>query len=215
MKGMSLKGWLRVVVQVVVGLAIAWFVGLYRQSAREGSEGTNKVFVQAVQDTRTLLRVTSLEGVRSVPVTREKDGVGVFALGYYRFRISYEIEQLQYFIQGDTLRIQMPPAVVSVLEHEEYGFQVLDVWGTNIWKRLTGARLPLEEENELREAAIRTLRYELYQDGTVARADEHAKELILNMLSLVPGTVIIDERKARPLESSLIPSEIFSLGTDD
>ncbi|MDO5036391.1 MAG: DUF4230 domain-containing protein [Porphyromonas sp.] len=186
----------RVIAVLILLLAIplvVWLVRLASSSYRSEKEGTNKVFSQAVMDSRQLLRVTALEAVRSVPITREEKGVGVFALGYYRVRISYDVERLQYFISGDTLRLQLPPAEVSVLEHEEMGFEVLDVWGTDFWTRLKGARLSLSEENKLRVQAMQQLRAELYRDGTVERANEQAKQVLLDMLSLVPGTVIIED----------------------
>lgn len=178
-----------IVALIIVIIAIVIIVTDIRQSRRQKT--TNKVLYSAITDVRSIVRVTSLEGIRSVPVSYKEDGIGAFGIGTYRFRISYNAEEMDTYIQGDTLLVRLPHEKVTILEDETAGFKVIDVWGTNIFSRFAGAQLTLRQENKMRSKAMAQVNSDIKTQGLKLQARTHAMTMISNMLSLVPGTVIV------------------------
>lgn len=171
---------------IVAGLLISAHL-----RGRRASETTHRILHSTIADVQSIVRITSLEGVRSVPVKYEKNGVGAFGIGSYRFHISYDVERLESYIQGDTIVVRLPHETVTILEDEGQGFKVLDVWGTNVLSRMAGPRLSIEQENQMRSQAMAQVRSDLKHEGVISQARSHALTLISDMLSLVPGTVIV------------------------
>lgn len=166
----------------------------------------NEIYPSVVRDIKELLRVTTLEGDRTVPVTLEENGVGAFAIGSYKVRISYDVEQLETYQMGDTLLVRLPQEEIKILENDQVGFRVIDVWGTTLWKRLSGPQLSLEQENRMRTMAADQLRKELARDGSVQKARTQAIHAVSDMLSLVPGTVLVLEPVEGKKQGLLPPS---------
>ena len=183
-------------VKAVILIAILLFliVGFFTVRniiLKRQQETTHKVLYSAITDVRSVVRVTSLEGIRSVPVHYEKDGVGAFGVGTYRFRITYDVDQMDSYVHGDSIIVRLPKEKITILEDESQGFKVLDVWGTNIFSRFIGPDLSVDRENRMRATAMAQVDSDLRSQGIVKQARDHAMTLITDMLSLVPGTVIV------------------------
>lgn len=174
------------VVLLIIGMLISKHI-----HKRNSDETTHRVLSSAIADVQSVVRVTSLEGIRSVPVKYEKDGTGAFGVGTYRFRISYDVENMDAYVQGDSIIVRLPKEKVTILEDEHQGFRVLDVWGTNIFSRFSGPRLTIANENMMRSTAMAQVKSDLKNEGIISQARSHAMSIISNMLSLVPGTVIV------------------------
>lgn len=201
----KMKGTLRIALTLtMVTTVIALLLWLLQSLSGREERSSNRLLYSAVTDIRSIVRVTSMEGVRSVPVEYSEDGIGAFGVGTYRFRISYDVEKLESYIQGDTLVVRLPREQVTILEDETAGFKVLDIWGTNVLKRLSGPKLTIQAENKMRSKAMAQVRSDLNNEGVPAKARSHAISLIGEMLSLVPGTVIVIDADA-PLPPSLLP----------
>ena len=197
-----------VIVLFVVALS-AFFIVKHRTTGHQNSEA---VYASMIKDIKELIRVTTLEGDRMIPVTLEDKGVGAFALGSYKVRISYNVEALETYQLGDTLLVRLPREEVTILENDRVGFRVIDVWGTTVWSRLRGVTLTLEQENRMREIAKSRLRKDLQRDGSIQEARNNAIHAVSDMLSVVPGTVIVLEPAAtRP---GLPPATVRRLGTE-
>ncbi|MBR8763916.1 hypothetical protein IX335_001140 [Porphyromonas levii] len=162
---------------------------LYRSCTAKPAENT--ILLSASSDAKEIVRLTALEGDQVVPVTFRKGGIGAFGIGYYRTRIYFDVEQMAHAIVGDTLYLRLPEPQVQILEEQQQGFHVLDVWGENILTRLQGPQLSVEDENQMKAKAIKTLRAQLLRDGSLDRAKTQATEMIHKMFSLIPGTVIL------------------------
>lgn len=152
---------------------------------------TSDILLTASEDAREMVRLTSLEGERIVPVTYKNGGIAAFGIGYYRTRITFDVGQMEHLIIGDTLYLRMPEPQIQILENQQQGFRILDVWGENILTRFQGAHLSLESENQMKEKAMKTLKSELLRDGSIERAKHQASDMILKMFTLIPGTVIL------------------------
>lgn len=189
---------------IIIGvIALLLFLFL---SKRTKSEKQPEIFLSVANDLREMVRLTTIEGERIVPITYKGKGVSAFGIGHYRARISFDVENIQQAIQGDTIYLVLPEPQVQILEHEENGFTVYDVWGNNIATRIFGAKLSVADENEMKRKAMRQLQSDLRQDGTTERAKAEARELLHKMFGIVPGTVIVlDTPAALPPTAQPIP----------
>ena len=151
--------------------------------------------LSAVTGVRDVLRVTSVEGERAVPVTYHgKDGTNAFGVGSYRYRISYDVDSLKSYRSGDTLLlIRLPKEEIRIYEDEMRGFRVLDVWGSGFLKNLFGTSLSSDQENAMKQMATNRLLQIIETDGTVSKAREEAITTVSEMFSLsaIGGKVVV------------------------
>lgn len=168
-------------------------IGYWAYNSWRTAEPKNQVLLNVAEDAKELVRLTTLEDERVVAIEYDESGVGAFGVGHYRVRISFDIEAMETEVSEDTLWVRVPQPQVTILEHEERGFEVVDVWGNDILNRLKGPSLSAEQENRMKAQAMSKLRSELYQDGSVQRAKDQAVEMLHSMLGIVPGVVIIEE----------------------
>lgn len=187
---------------IVLGVVfIAIGIMVYYQLKQK--EDQHNYLVAMATDAKSLVRVSTIEGERTVPVSYRHNGKAAFGIGHYRVRIGFDIEQMPYAISDDTLFLRLPAPQVQILEHEDYGFRVLDVWGEDFITRLMGQGLTVEEENAMKRQAIATLHKELREEGQLERAKQEVTDLLLNMYSVIPGIVIIlDEDDPLPNEQA-------------
>lgn len=175
-----------------VGIAVWVVVGLRHRAHKD--DGTREMLT-AISSVREVLRLTSVEGTRVVPVNyTSKSGTKAFGVGTYRYRITFDIDSLKSYRSGDSLLIiRLPEEDIRILEDEEEGFRVLDVWATGFLGGFFGTTLSTAEENNMKEMATNRLRQFLENDGTVERARASAVETIGEMfvLSVSQGRVVV------------------------
>lgn len=185
-----LKLFLGIIALVAAFLLIYVFLGT--PGKKQDTEGE---MLSAVRSVREVLRVTSVEGTRVIPVTyKGRNGTNAFAVGRYRYRISYDIDSVKSYRSGDSLLIvRLPQETVRILEDEKEGFRVLDVWGTGFLGNLFGTSLKTEDENKMKQMATNRLRQILETDGTVSKARDAALSTVGEMfaLSVIGGRVIV------------------------
>lgn len=180
----------KLVIYIIIGVLLMLSGALlYRACTADSS--TSTILLSASSDAKEMVRLTSLEGEQVVPVTFRKGGIGAFGIGHYRTRISFDIEQMDHAIIGDTLYLRLPEPQIQILEDQQQGFRVLDVWGENIITRLQGPKLSVEDENQMKAKAIKILTAELRNNGSLDKAKDQATEMIHKMFNLIPGTVIL------------------------
>lgn len=186
-----------VIVAAVIGILLLW------PTKREKEP---EIYLSVATELREIVRLTTMEGERVVPIKYSNKGIGAFGIGHYRIRISFDIEQMQQMIQGDTIYLVLPDPEVQILEHEEYGFTIYDVWGENIATRLMGPKLSVTDENEMKRRAMNQLKRDIQNDGSIERAKTEAIELLHKLFDMIPGTVIIlDDPSMAPQEATRIP----------
>lgn len=185
-----LKLFLGIIALVAAFLLVYVFLGT--PGKKQDTEGE---MLSAVRSVREVLRVTSVEGTRVVPVTyKGRNGTNAFAVGRYRYRISYDIDSVKSYRSGDSLLIvRLPQETVRILEDEKEGFRVLDVWGTGFLGNLFGTSVKTEDENKMKQMATNRLRQILETDGTVSKARDAALSTVGEMfaLSVIGGRVIV------------------------
>ena len=208
---MTAKRQMPMLLKVMIGVLALWIVAAVWNGCRKRSEAEDptRKMIASVLGVRDVLRVTTVEGERAVPVTYNgADGTNAFGVGTYRYRISYDIDSLRSYRSGDSLLlIRLPKETVRILEDESEGFRILDVWGAGFLRRLLGTALTTEHENRMKQMATNRLLQILETDGTISKAREEAIETVgeLFSLSVIGGRVVVlppldPDVKREPLE---------------
>ena len=92
---------------------------------------------------------------------------------------------------GDTLFVRLPQPEVAILEDETRGFVLVDVWSRDLGTNFIGPRLSTQQENAMRLRAVEEARRRVSSAENLSRARSEAGAVLADMLSIVPGTVIV------------------------
>lgn len=180
-------------VMVLIGLAllILGVVLVLRGERAKERTRLSHLYDTVITDITDVLRVTVLESEEVVPVTYRTGRTEAFGVGHYRTRIYFDVEQLAAVQHGDTLFVRLPQPEVAILEDETRGFVLVDVWSRDLGTNLIGPRLSTQEENAMRLKAVEEARRRVSSAENLSRARSEAGAVLADMLSIVPGTVIV------------------------
>lgn len=180
-------------VMVLIGLAllILGVVLVLRGERVKERTRLSHLYDTVITDITDVLRVTVLESEEVVPVTYRTGRTEAFGVGHYRTRIYFDVEQLAAVQHGDTLFVRLPQPEVAILEDETRGFVLVDVWSRDLGTNLIGPRLSTQQENAMRLKAVEEARRRVSSAENLSRARSEAGAVLADMLSIVPGTVIV------------------------
>ena len=180
------KGLYAIVLVVLALLIIGGVLILRGERAKERTR-LSHLYDTVITDITDVLRATVLESEEVVPVNYRTGRTEAFGVGHYRTRIYFDVEQLAAVQHGDTLFVRLPQPEVAILEDETRGFVLVDVWSRDLGTNLIGPRLSTQEENAMRLEARRRVS----SAENLSRARSEAGAVLADMLSIVPGTVIV------------------------
>lgn len=178
---------------VLIGIALLIIGGVLVLRGERAKERTrlSHLYDTVITDITDVLRVTVLESEEVVPVNYRTGRTEAFGVGHYRTRIYFDVEQLAAVQHGDTLFVRLPQPEVAILEDETRGFVLVDVWSRDLGTNLIGPRLSTQEENAMRLKAVEEARRRVSSAENLSRARSEAAAVLADMLSIVPGTVIV------------------------
>lgn len=178
---------------VLIGLALLILGVILVLRGERAKERTrlSHLYDTVITDITDVLRVTVLESEEVVPVTYRTGRTEAFGVGHYRTRIYFDVEQLAAVQHGDTLFVRLPQPEVAILEDETRGFVLVDVWSRDLGTNLIGPRLSTQQENAMRLKAVEEARRRVSSAENLSRARSEAAAVLADMLSIVPGTVIV------------------------
>lgn len=178
---------------VLVGLAllILGVVLVLRGERAKERTRLSHLYDTVITDITDVLRVTVLESEEVVPITYRTGRTEAFGVGHYRTRIYFDVEQLAAVQHEDTLFVRLPQPEVAILEDETRGFVLVDVWSRDLGTNLIGPRLSTQQENAMRQKAVEEARRRISSAENLSRARSEAGAVLADMLSIVPGTVIV------------------------
>lgn len=182
---------LYVIVLIGLALLILGVVLVLRGERAKERTRLSHLYDTVITDITDVLRVTVLESEEVVPVTYRTGRTEAFGVGHYRTRIYFDVEQLAAVQHRDTLFVRLPQPEVAILEDETRGFVLVDVWSRDLGTNLIGPRLSTQEENAMRLKAVEEARRRVSSAENLSRARSEAGAVLADMLSIVPGTVIV------------------------
>ena len=167
---------LYIAIPVLLLLIIGAVLLLRGERAKERTR-LSHLYDTVITDITDVLRVTVLESEEVVPVRYRTGRTEAFGVGHYRTRIYFDVERLAAVQHGDTLF----------------------VWSRDFGTNLIGPHLSTTQENEMRLKAVEEARRRVSSAENLSRARSEAAAVLTDMLSLVPGTVVVYTSPFDPL----------------
>lgn len=156
----------------------------------------DKVTIEAarINEVKSMVSLCAMEIYREVPVLDTVNDKVIVAVQKQQGSISFDIENLHFDDEGDTVRLVLPHEMVEIRESaEDNAWQVIDTKNIGFLGVIRRDRLTDREENRVKAKLRRNAISSLYKDGTVARArTEAAKnlELMLEKIYRKPVKVV-------------------------
>ena len=194
----KLRKGLYIAIPVLLLLIVGAVLLLRGERAKERTR-LSHLYDTVITDITDVLRVTVLESEEVVPVRYRTGQTEAFGVGHYRTRIYFDVERLAAVQLGDTLFVRLPQPEVAVLEDETRGFVLVHVWSRDFGTNLIGPHLSTKQENEMRLKAVEEARRRVSSAENLSRARSEAAAVLTDMLSLVPGTVVVYTSPFDPL----------------
>lgn len=124
---------------------------------------------------KTMVRLSSVEIYREVPVVDTVNSKVICAIQKQRGSISFDIEKLRIDSVGDTLIITLPREIIDIYEATDpNSWQVVDTKAIGNLSMIQSGKLTNYEENIVKSRLKAKAKRELYRDGTVQRARTEA-----------------------------------------
>lgn len=174
---------------VAVGVGVALFLLARDKKQIDVMDGR-------VAHIKTMVRLSSVEIYREVPVVDTVNSKVICAIQKQRGSISFDIEKLRIDSVGDTLIITLPREIIDIYEATDpNSWQVVDTKAIGNLSMIQSGKLTNYEENIVKSRLNAKAKRELYRDGTVQRARTEATANLRSLAEkLYRKPVIVKER---------------------
>lgn len=183
--------YLIVLIVVIAIIAILIVVSRYMVSRSEKSIDVDKGRIERLA---SMVELCSVEIYNEMPVVDTVHNKVIFAIQKQRGSISFNMENLQADMSGDTIRVILPPEVVKLREStDNNSWRVIDTKATGPFSLIRRNKISLEEENAVKRKVIKRSVKALYENGTVARAraeGAHNLKMLLENIYRKPVEII-------------------------
>lgn len=183
--------YLIVLIVVIAIIAILIVVSRYMVSRSEKSIDVDKGRIERLA---SMVELCSVEIYNEMPVVDTVHNKVIFAIQKQRGSISFNMENLQADMSGDTIRVILPPEVVKLREStDNNSWRVIDTKATGPFSLIRRNKISLEEENAVKRKVIKRSVKALYENGTVARARSegaHNLKMLLENIYRKPVEII-------------------------
>lgn len=144
-----------------------------------------------VEDVTGMVKLCALEIHDDVPMRDSINGKWIFAKGKVNGYVTFDVEQMQYEVKGDTIVVILPPENVEIYESTDKGaYRVYDSWDNSLFGNNV---LTVNEENLLKERLKQRYIKAIYSKGYVRRARMTAKETLTKLFGHLDGVVILED----------------------
>ncbi len=118
-----------------------------------------------------MVQLCALDIYSEVPVLDTINDKVMFAVQKQRGSISFDLENLDTDMSGDTIRITLPPEIIELHEAtDKNSWEVIDTKAIGPLAFLRSDKMTVEEENAIKANIERRSKRLLYRNGTVKRA---------------------------------------------
>lgn len=142
-----------------------------------GSEKRIDIEKGRIDKLSNMVQLCSMEIYNEMPVVDTVHNKVIFAIQKQRGSISFNVDNLQADLSGDTVKIILPPEMVELREStDNNSWRVVDTKSIGALSIIRSNKITLEEENAIKRKIIKKSVKDLYDNGTVARARAEASE---------------------------------------
>lgn len=178
-----------IVITVIIILCFWWG---YRSFRREHSE--LQTLPAKAGEIEKMVKLSSLEIV-SEEIFKDTINIkAVVSRVKAKIYIGFDIEHIPMTERGDTLFVQLPRETIEAFEATDNGYQILDVWNTQMPDEPAPTPLSTDEENIVKRRIKQRLIERTYERGYVRRARANALRSLAVYFSRFKDNVIVIDR---------------------
>lgn len=169
---------------------ILLIVSLNRKSSRQSGDLT--IDGAIVKEVESMVRLCSMDIYEETPVKATIGNRHLFGRITLKGSITFDLERIALKMSGDTLRVQLPPEKVEILEStDKDSYIVIDTWNDRF---MGSGSFTTAEENKIKEKVKQNAIKSIYRKGYVKRARAEAAENLTAMLSaLISKPVVVTD----------------------
>lgn len=173
----------------IVALALFFWLGVPKRSIEVGKG--------QISDVKTMAQLCTVDLYNELPVLDTINNKVLFAIQKQRGSVSFDLENMQVNIEGDTVRVVLSPEIVEINEAtEDNSWQVIDSKNISVngFNLLASDKLTDEEENQIKANIKAKSKKILYHNGTIERARaEGVKNLQTLMTKVYRKPVVVTD----------------------
>lgn len=166
---------------------ILLIVSLNRKSSRQSGDLT--IDGAIVKEVESMVRLCSMDIYEETPVKATIGNRHLFGRITLKGSITFDLERIALKMSGDTLRVQLPPEKVEILEStDKDSYIVIDIWNDRF---MGSGSFTTAEENKIKEKVKQNAIKSIYRKGYVKRARAEAAENLTAMLSALTSKPVV------------------------
>lgn len=166
---------------------ILLIVSLNRKSSRQSGDLT--IDGAMVKEVESMVRLCSMDIYEETPVKATIGNRHLFGRITLKGSITFDLERIALKMSGDTLRVQLPPEKVEILEStDKDSYIVIDTWNDRF---MGSGSFTTAEENKIKEKVKQNAIKSIYRKGYVKRARAEAAENLTAMLSALTSKPVV------------------------
>lgn len=166
---------------------ILLIVSLNRKSSRQSGDLT--IDGAIVKEVESMVRLCSMDIYEETPVKATIGNRHLFGRITLKGSITFDLERIVLKMSGDTLRVQLPPEKVEILEStDKDSYIVIDTWNDRF---MGSGCFTTAEENKIKEKVKQNAIKSIYRKGYVKRARAEAAENLTAMLSALTSKPVL------------------------
>lgn len=166
---------------------ILLIVSLNRKSSRQSGDLT--VDGAMVKEVESMVRLCSMDIYEETPVKATIGNRHLFGRITLKGSITFDLERIALKMSGDTLRVQLPPEKVEILEStDKDSYIVIDTWNDRF---MGSGSFTTAEENKIKEKVKQNAIKSIYRKGYVKRARAEAAENLTAMLPALTSKPVV------------------------
>lgn len=168
-----------VVITVIAGFLLYTFVFSSKSSISVSKGNINKV--------ETMVELCAIDFYNEVAVVDTIDNWICFGKQKQRGSISFDIENIETEITGDTVKIILPTEIIEIMEStDKESWVSVDSKDLDfIIERLSSSTAPKEVWSKVKQNAFKNSKKKLYQNGVVERARLEASQSLQDLMEKV------------------------------
>lgn len=150
-----------------------------------------------IENVKQMLRLSTVQLYEEVPVKGHVGKRHLVARLALEGSIDFDLDKLRIEENGDTVKVMLPPEIVTLRESTRPGsYVVIDTWNDNFFG---SANITPKEENRMKEITIESAKKGIYTKGYVRKARADAARSLQSLLSatLPDRTVVVLDNAPR------------------
>ena len=166
---------------------ILLIVSLNRKSSQQSGDIT--IDGAMVKEVESMVRLCSMDIYEETPVKATIGNRHLFGRITLKGPITFDLARIALKMSGDTLRVQLPPEKVEILEStDKDSYIVIDTWNDRF---MGSGSFTTAEENKIKEKVKQNAIKSIYRKGYVKRARAEAAENLTAMLSALTSKPVV------------------------